>query len=100
MTINELLLKLQQNTQNDAIEWANVSSGVYRFVSNTGAITIKRLSSGYYEIQLYDMDACFATYCTYDYLDIHDEAEALFQAIVSSINRAIERKIGNVFSGL
>lgn len=99
MTIKELLSKLQQNTQNDSIEWTNVSSGGYRFVSNTGAVNIVLLANGYYEIKLYDMDACFAVYRTYEVTEIHQVAGALYQAIISSINRAIERKIGDVFAG-
>lgn len=100
MTIKELLSKLVQNTQNDSIEWVNVSSGGYRFLSETGAVNIVKLSNGYYEIKLYDMDTCFATYRTTDFFDIHQSAEDLFQAIVASINRAIERRIGDVFAGM
>lgn len=100
MTIKELLSRLLENTQNDSIEWAHVSSGGYRFVSNTGAVNIMQFSGGYYEIRLYDMDTCFATYRTTDFFDIHQTAEDLYLAIVASINRAIERKIGDVFAGM
>lgn len=100
MTIKELLSKLEQNTQNDSIEWINVSSGGYRFLSDNGAVKIVQLPNGYYEIKLYDKDSCFASYRTYEAIDIDQAAGALYQAIVSSINRGIERRIENVFSGV
>lgn len=100
MTIKELLSKLLQNTQNDSIEWINVTSGGYRYVSDSGAVNIMRFSSGYYEVKLYDKDTCFAYYNTQFVPEINSSAGDLYDAIVSSINRAIERKIGDVFSGI
>ena len=101
MTINSLLSNLLQRTQDDSIEWSSPSSGTFRYVSNQGAVAITRYQdSSYYAIKLYDLDHCFAEYNTVDNPDLLVVAADLYDAICSSNERAIERKISDVFSFL
>ncbi|MBQ7273014.1 MAG: hypothetical protein IJR12_05340 [Bacteroidales bacterium] len=97
MTIEQLLSKLLEYTQNDTIEWLSLSSNEYRYVSEKGGVSIKKLPSNYFDIKLFDLDSCFALYNTMTNTNLDHSAEELFNAIVDSLNRAIEHKIGIVF---
>ena len=100
MTIEQLLSKLIESTNNDSIEWFPTSTVEYRYISDKGGISLKKMPNQYYVIKLYDMDNCFASYNTQEITGLDVSATELFTSIVSSINRAIEKKIGDVFGGM
>lgn len=100
MTIHELINKLIEGTKADAIEWESPSQGAFRHITVNGAISIVKVAGGYYSIRLYEYDTCFASYQTLDDGILDRSADELYSAIIDSINRAIERKIGDVFGSI
>lgn len=100
MTITELLDRLIAGTENDTIEWDYVGSSKYRYVSDRAAVTINQYNGSNYTVQLFDEDNCFATYYSTSTTEIADKCHRLYQAIIDSIRRATERKIGNLFGSL
>lgn len=100
MTINDLILKLIQKTKEDKIEWTSPSKASYRYLTDTGAVTITNHSNQFYEIRLFDIDTCFASYQTLGDLELNRLSKELYMAITDSFNREIERKIGTIFESL
>ena len=100
MKINELVLKLIKNTKEDKIEWTSPSKASYRYLTDTGAVTITNHSNQFFEIRLYDIDTCFATYQTMVDPELDRLSKELYMAITDSLNREIERKIETIFDSL
>lgn len=101
MSIKELIDKLVEKTTTDSFLWEKQKENLYRLALDNGSISIQQYLSNYgeekYIVKLFDLDSCFVQYMS-------DEVDAdfgsLFRAIEASLNRAIERKISEVFGDI
>lgn len=98
MSIKELVDRLIVRTSDDSLLWERQKSNLFYLVLDNGSISIEKAFFNYgteYVVKLFDEDSCFVQYSSSNEKDV--AFEDLYNTIEESRNRAIERKISDVF---